>query len=83
MTLQKFKYRNEILDWKQNIFRKQTQIYTLFVPFAITDSRFGISFVVTGFVCLQVTEAVHFFFGAFSEHANAFASVHTRVFVCV
>lgn len=47
---------------KQNIF---TTMYALFVPFAITDSRFGISFVVTGFVCLQVTEAVHFFYGAF------------------
>lgn len=58
-------------------------IYSLLVPFAITDSLFGISFVVTGFVCLQVTEAVHFFYGAFSEHANAFASLHTREFVCV
>jgi len=63
---------------------KSSNIYFIFIPFSITDSKICHFFIVTGFVCLQVTEAVHFLW-RISEHANAFAGVcaRERVFVCV
>jgi hypothetical protein len=53
--------------------------YALFVPFVITDSRFGISSLSPrGFVCLPV----HFLWSILG-HANAFAGARAREFMCV